>query len=726
MSITPLQLKAIVTVDATEAEKHLKDIRTLADSAGGGSGSGGGGLRGLLHNMLAIAGGVGAAHLASEAFSFLKDQLVDVVKAGMDAQQADAQLAAGLKSTHDASGETVASLEALAEKYSKVTTFSKTAIEQSEGITLTFTNIGKNIFPQATMAAEDLATRMGISLPSATQMLDKALQDPVKGITALRRVGVDLTTQQQDQIKHFMAVGDAADAQKIILGELGTEMGGSATAAGKTFAGALQIAKNQIEDTKEKVGVALLPALSTLLKLVTPLASALSDKLAGGIQAVSKFVSGTLMPALKPLMDDMPAIGHIAQIVAGVFLNSLKPGLDALAHAFSGTKGPGLDFHGLVKQINNILTQAAPVAQQIGQAIGGFATIIAQDVVPAAKQFGQAYSQNVGTQLSILGNLLKGVLPIVQQLGDFIAKNVVPAALKLGTAFEKNLHPILVKLGDLLQNTVLPIVHTLVNVFEKDVWPTIQNVATIIEQKLMPPLSKLITKLMDIAGHVLPILNPILQFLGWLFSHVIGPAIGLIVNIVAGLVTGLLGFIDAIGNVLGWFGKLKDGIGDLLGHLGKLKDMVVKDIQNAFKNLVSGVGDAFGKLWGIVKSPLNSIIGGINTLIKGLDGLKFNIPSWVPVIGGDTWSMNIPLIPKLAKGGTIVDPGEVLVGENGPERLSLPSGATVTPLSASGNGNNGSGQPLIVQLILDGRKAAEAIVPYLHSAVRNGTGVRAF
>jgi hypothetical protein len=100
-------------------------------------------------------------------------------------------------------------------------------------------------------------------MDSAAVQLGKALNDPVLGVTALRRVGVMLTEAQEEQIKQFMEVGDVASAQKIILAELETEFGGLARAIGETSEGKLQILQNNLGNTQEAIGTGLLPLLTS-------------------------------------------------------------------------------------------------------------------------------------------------------------------------------------------------------------------------------------------------------------------------------------------------------------------------------------------------------------------------------------------------------------------------------------------------------------------------------
>ena len=130
---------------------------------------------------------------------------------------------------------------------------------------LTFTNVGGSTFPQATQAVLDMATAMnGGAIPSEEQLrnetilLGKALNDPIKGLTSLQHVGVTFSESQRESIKAMMEVNNIAGAQAIILQELAKEFGGSAQAAGGSFAGQMAIAKNEVKNLKEEVGAFLI------------------------------------------------------------------------------------------------------------------------------------------------------------------------------------------------------------------------------------------------------------------------------------------------------------------------------------------------------------------------------------------------------------------------------------------------------------------------------------
>lgn len=107
-------------------------------------------------------------------------------------------------------------------------------LKKSTANLLTFGNVAGENFKLAQQAAVDLATRMEGDLQGATLMIGKALNDPIKGLTALSRAGIQFTDQQKEQIKAMQEAGNVAGAQAIMLAELNKQFGGAAEAAAKT------------------------------------------------------------------------------------------------------------------------------------------------------------------------------------------------------------------------------------------------------------------------------------------------------------------------------------------------------------------------------------------------------------------------------------------------------------------------------------------------------------
>lgn len=208
-----------------------------------------------------VAGAAVGAGLAAFVSIGLRD--------AADAEAKIAQMDAVLKSTGSTAGMTRESLLELAEGFEKNTKFSAENALEAQNLLLTFTQIGKDTFPRATKAAADMATAMGTDMAGQSIALGKALNDPIAGIASLTRVGVQFTDEQKNTITALMEVGDVAGAQAVILSELETQFGGSAEAAGSTFAGQMIILKNQFGAVAEELAVTLMPYLLTFMEWIS-------------------------------------------------------------------------------------------------------------------------------------------------------------------------------------------------------------------------------------------------------------------------------------------------------------------------------------------------------------------------------------------------------------------------------------------------------------------------
>lgn len=176
-----------------------------------------------------------AKSVATLAGAYIGAQgLITVVSGAVREQQeaikVNKQTAAVLKSTGGVAGVTAQQIQTLSQRLSEQTAIDDEAIQSAQNLLLTFTSIGKDIFPQTTQAILDLSAATGQNLNRSAIQVGKALQDPVRGITALRRVGVNFSTDQQEVIKKLVETGKTAQAQKMILKELAVEFGGSAAA----------------------------------------------------------------------------------------------------------------------------------------------------------------------------------------------------------------------------------------------------------------------------------------------------------------------------------------------------------------------------------------------------------------------------------------------------------------------------------------------------------------
>ena len=210
-------------------------------------------------------------------------QVGNLVNKLKEQQQAERAVSSVIRSTGEAAGVTSQELSQMARELQNVSNYGDEAILQGQKLLLTFTNIKGSIFRDATKAMLDMSAVMGQDLSQTATMLGKALQDPIKGVTALRRVGVMLSDTQKEQIKNFMAVGDVAKAQQIILKELETEFGNAA----KNLIEPTDQFKNKLSDVQEELGGLFKPAVDEAAKSGIKL----SDAIIEDIHSISEWLA---------------------------------------------------------------------------------------------------------------------------------------------------------------------------------------------------------------------------------------------------------------------------------------------------------------------------------------------------------------------------------------------------------------------------------------------------
>lgn len=237
-------------------------------------------------------------------------------------------------------------------------------------------------------------------------------------------------------------------------------------------------------------------------------------------------------------------------------------------------------------------------------------------------------------------------------------------------------------------------------------------------------ISGAISAIIKIVTGVLDILKGVIEFLNGIFTGDIDKCMQGIKDIIKGCLEAIWGIIKAIvslivnlvkGTVDIVINLLKDiftAIGNILSSIKSVFDKVlmaifnavisvIDGIKDALWNIVDFVGDTFSSAWSnvwngiinafdnifggivdIAKGPINLVIGlingmldglesGINWIVRKINTLSFDVPDWVPVIGGDHFGFDLPevgfgSIPYLAEGGYVKPntPQLAMIGDN--------------------------------------------------------------
>lgn len=230
-------------------------------------------------NLGRIGARIGAAITASVAVRGIQQ----AVQAWDRQAQAVAKVETLIQSTQKAAGFALRDLEQEAQNLQRNTIFGDEEIlNKATAQLLTFTNIAGEQFLRTQRVALDLATVLDGDLQSASIQLGKALNDPVKNLSALSRSGIQFSASQTETIKTLASSNRLAEAQNVILQELERQYGGTAEAAAKAGTGGIKQLGNALSDLQEEIG-----------GVFGPLANQFARILQGWIQAFSKLDDGT-------------------------------------------------------------------------------------------------------------------------------------------------------------------------------------------------------------------------------------------------------------------------------------------------------------------------------------------------------------------------------------------------------------------------------------------------
>ncbi len=374
------------------------------------------------------------------------------------------------------------------------------------------------------------------------------------------------------------------------------------------------------------------------------------------------------------------------------------------------------------RAVSGAIAGRAPMMAQVGQMLAGAGGGIAQFAGAGAGLLGHIWSPAAG----LLGGLVTGVGPaiaavsaviaVVSILGDHlddiqsaVYNTFGPAAAanvgKVGTALKGAFGFLngLVHVKDLKELRSL-----LFDTFGQNAAVMVNDLAS-----RFPGLTKVILSVLGVAGQVADFsTGTVKPIITQTFGYITGTALPILVRtfssaapaisqLISGVGTAVMGSMTIIGSairavlpvigfvvtallngasvvvpaVLAWFGQFAGGLGTAVqaaqtifrGLLTFLSGVFTGSWRNIWQGIRQIFSGAFSGLAALVKTPINAVIALINKTISGINGLGLDIPDWVPLLGGKKFSINIPAIPMLAKGG--FTNGVSIAGEAGREAV---------------------------------------------------------
>lgn len=215
-----------------------------------------------------------------------------------------------------------------------------------------------------------------------------------------------------------------------------------------------------------------------------------------------------------------------------------------------------------------------------------------------------------------------------------------------------------------------------------DIWnnmlqPVWENALDVIDRVWSEHLQPLLANFLDFVGEVVTCATTI-------YNNFIAPVVGFLSELLGPI---FIAIFDSIGNKVGVVvGTIADLMNDTItvfkGVIQFIKGVFSGDWEGAWNGIVTAFDGIFSGIADIAKGPINMVIGlingmldglesGINSIVRKVNSLSFDVPDWVPVIGGDHFGFDLPEVgfgnvPYLAEGGYVKPntPQLAMIGDN--------------------------------------------------------------
>ncbi len=441
------------------------------------------------------------------------------------------------------------------------------------------------------------------------------------------------------------------------------------------------------------IGNGLMTALLFVYTFLTTfnfkeLGTGLADGINGAFSAISwDLIGDTVIAGIQGMCDMVVAFLDELDIFDGVNFDGLREALDGLGESllpFSDTVGSGLQWF-----LENVLIPLA--AWTISEVLPGFLNAVAgavdfvNQVITDAQPMLQWFWDSILAPIAeFTGGVIVSVLNGIGDALSWIAENQVAMAILEGLAIAIGLVSAALAIYN-VATTVFTAVSTaasaagvvLAAVITAINWPLVLITAAIaaviaIGILLYKNWDSICEQAKAVWGAVTKKFQEFGNFLKNVFSKAWSSAFDGIKSIFGGFFSYIKGIWNSVTKIFSGIIKFIKGVfsGDW------------KSAWNGIKDVFGGIMDLIGK---IVKTPINFILGGfesmVNGVIGGLNGmigalnkLKFDVPDWVPLLGGKTFGFNIKEIgefklPRLANGGITTGATLAQIGEAGREAV---------------------------------------------------------
>lgn len=289
--------------------------------------------------------------------------------------------------------------------------------------------------------------------------------------------------------------------------------------------------------------------------------------------------------------------------------------------------------------LDMILTPITENSSGFKEALSNTLGSISEVLTALANSFSQTWSE-------INQMYKKHIAPMFSSIRDGLSEVVETLLSGYNTYFAPVLDSLAGKFSEVWGDHIQPLLSSFIDLFGE--------VATFVENVWKSVFQPLLNW---VADKIFPVISPVLEGIGTLVLTVFAEIADTLNGFIT-IATGVIGFVNGVFS--GDWSKAWEGV-----------KTVFKGVWDAMPDFIKG---PIKLIIGFVNSMIGAIENGINFVVRGMNNLQFDVPDWVPGIGGETFGfdlseISLPRIPQLARGG-VLEKGQVgLLEGNGAEAI---------------------------------------------------------
>lgn len=395
-----------------------------------------------------------------------------------------------------------------------------------------------------------------------------------------------------------------------------------------------------LEGLQQKVGPLIdehiQPAINKALELIGKIADAVKDIWE---QTLVPFINWFIANVAPIIAKGLDKVGSVFLTVAGVIWDVISSVLDALG--------------GLIDFIAGVFTGDW---ERAWEGIKSFFSGIWEAIKSIVSAVWNAIKSIVSAAISVVSSVISTVLNTIKTIFSTIWNSIKTTVNTVWNAIKSTISTVI--------NTISTIISTVLNSIKttfSTIWNSIKTTVTTIINSIKSTISTVINA---VSTTISTVLNSIKTTFSTVWNS-IKTTVSTIINSVKSTISTVMGSIQT---------GISTALSSIKTNWSNMWTNMKTTVVNIFNGIWSSIKGVINSIIGGIESMANAVIKGINSMIKALNNLSFDVPDWVPEIGGKTFGFNIPTIstisiPRLATGGVVDQATVAMIGEAGQEAV---------------------------------------------------------